>query len=144
MTQPIVVAYDDSPPSRRALDHAIELARRSDAAIVVAHVLEWSPYSFLTAEELAERHKRRSEELARARKAVVDPLVAELKGKGLKVETEIRYGKVAETLITVAEERDAAQIVIGRTGHSTIATRMFGSVAGSLAQLAPVPVTIVP
>ena len=38
----------------------------------------------------------------------------------------------------------AAQIVIGRTGHSELASRLFGSVAGTLAQASPVPVTIVP
>lgn len=144
MTNRYVVAYDGSDAARRALDHAVGQARQSGAAIVLAHVLEWSPYSFLTAEELAERHKRRNEELDRARRAVVEPALKALAGSGVGIEADIRYGHVAETLVSIAEETGAAKIVIGRTGQSTMATRLFGSVAGTLAQIAPVPVTIVP
>ncbi len=144
MTDRFVVAYDGSDAARRALDHAVALALGSGAEIVLAHVLEWSPYSFLTAEELAERHKRRNEELERARTAVVAPALKVVTASGLTVETDIRYGHVAETLVAIAEEAGAAQIIIGRTGQSTMVSRLFGSVAGTLAQIAPVPVTIVP
>ena len=44
----------------------------------------------------------------------------------------------------IAKEEGADQIAIGRTGHSSISSRLFGSVAGGLAQIAPVPLTIVP
>jgi len=140
----VVVGYDDSPAGQRALDFAAETARRSGAALLVAHVLEWSPYSFLTPEELEERHKRREAEVARARKAIVEPALKRLADGGIEAESEIRYGHVAETLIAIAGEKGAAQIVIGRTGESGIAARVFGSVAGNLAQAAPVPCTIVP
>ncbi len=144
MTDRFVVAYDGSGPAGRALAHAMKQAQDSGAGIVLAHVLEWSPYSFLTAEELAERHKRRNAELERARSAVVTPALKLLGDSGIPVETDIRYGHVAETLVTIAEETRATQIVIGRTGQSTMVSRLFGSVAGTLAQIAPVPVTIVP
>ena len=144
MTDRFVVAYDGSDAGRRALDHAVAMARGSGAEIVLAHVLEWSPYSFLTAEELAERHKRRNQELERASTAVVAPALKVVTDAGIPVETDIRYGHVAETLVSIAEEAGAVQIVIGRTGQSTMVSRLFGSVAGTLAQIAPVPVTIVP
>lgn len=139
-----VVAYDDSQAARRAVDFAVERAKQDGATLVVAHVLEWSPYSFLTKEELEERHKRREEELARADAAIVRPLLQELSGAGVTAEAEIRYGHVVETIVAVAEETRAAQIFIGRTGQTGMVSRLFGSVAGSLAQVAPVPCTIVP
>lgn len=144
MSNRYVVAFDGSAPGRRAVDYAVELAKLSGATIAVAHVLEWSPYSFLTAEELEERHKRRREELERARTSVVQPVVEQLEASKIEVTTEIRYGNVSETLIAIAKEVGAAQIIIGRTGHSTLVARLFGSVAGTLAQISPVPVTIVP
>lgn len=144
MSNRYVVAYDGSASARRAVDYAVERAKQSGAAIVVAHVLEWSPYSFLTPEELEERHKRRREEMERARTAVVQPIIEQLAKSKLEVTAEIRYGNVAETLIALAKEMGAAQIVIGRTGQSTVVARLFGSVAGTLAQISPVPVTIVP
>ncbi|OYX41927.1 MAG: universal stress protein [Rhodobacterales bacterium 32-67-9] len=144
MANTFVAAYDGSPAGRRAVDFALTQARTAGAPLIVAHVLEWSPYSFLTTEELAERHKRRGEELARAETAVLAPLLAELEGSGVTVTREIKYGHVAETLCDIAKAHGASQIFIGRTGQSTIVERLFGSVAGTLAQIAPVPCTIVP
>lgn len=148
MKTPIVVAHDGSEAGTRAVAHAVELARAGSVRLIVAHVLEWSPYSFLSAEEIAERHKRREEELSRAEAALVTPVLQSLAGQGIEATGAIQYGHVAETLCEIAQEHGAGQIVIGRTGSSgtagTIAARLFGSVAGTLAQIAPVPVTIVP
>jgi nucleotide-binding universal stress UspA family protein len=126
------------------LKFAIAHAKITGAEVVLAHVLEWSPYSFLTPEELEERHQRRKEELERARKALIDPLIEAVADQGIKAEAVIRYGHVAETLAKISEEQAASQIFIGRTGHSRLPTRVFGSVAASMAQIAMVPFTIVP
>ena len=144
MSQTIVVGYDASTSGNRALEFALNEAKSKGANVLIAHVLEWSPYSFLTPEELEERHKRRGEELARAEQAVLGPVVEKAKAIGVAAETELRYGHIAETLCAIADEKSASQIVIGRTGHSELASRLFGSVAGTLAQASPVPVTIVP
>ncbi|MGI9386726.1 MAG: universal stress protein, partial [Methyloligellaceae bacterium] len=63
---------------------------------------------------------------------------------GVGVDAVVHHGHPAETLVDLAKEHDAAQIFIGRKGHSRIATLLFGSVAGSLVQTSPVPVTVVP
>ncbi|MCB1485105.1 MAG: universal stress protein [Hyphomicrobiaceae bacterium] len=144
MSQKIVVGYDGSKGSGAALEYAIALAKAQDSTVIIAHVLEWSPYSFLTPTELEERHMRRQEELKRAETAVLSPVVDAMKGKGVKITTALKYGHIAETLCAIAEEAGAKQIVVGRTGHSELSSRLFGSVVGSLAQAAPVPVTIVP
>lgn len=139
-----VVACDGSDASQRAVDLAAGLAESNGASLIVAHVLEWSPYSFLTPEELEERHKRRGEELTRAREALLDPVIESIKGKNIEVEAVIKYGHVAETLAEICRTNNAAQLFIGRTGESTLAARVFGSVAGTLAQITTVPCTIVP
>mgnify|MGYP003118284940 FL=1 len=144
MPDKIVVGYDGSEGSKRAVDFAVERASALGATLVVAHVLEWSPYSFLTPNELEERHKRRNEELKRAEEAVLAPLVASLGKSGLTIETSLKYGNIADTLAKLSRDTGAVQIVIGRQGESGLASRLFGSVAGSLAQCSTVPVTIVP
>ena len=144
MSKRFVVGYDGSEESKRAVQFAVSQAKSAGAAIVIAHVLEWSPYSFLTPEELEERHKRRKEELSRAETALMAPIKDSLSRSGVTVETEMRYGHVADTLAKIAKDVGAEQIFIGRTGESGLTARMFGSVAGSLAQIAPVACTIVP
>jgi len=144
MSAKYIVACDGSKASGRALKFAIEQAKSSGASLLLVHVIEWSPYSFLTPEELEERHKRRNEELERARTALVDPLVESAMAGGVKASAIIRYGHVTETIADIAEKEGAAQIFMGRTGHSNLAKLLFGSVAAAMAQIAPVPCTIVP
>ena len=139
-----VVACDGSSASGRAVKVAVEQAKMSGASLLLVHVLEWSPYSFLTPEELEERHQRRNEELKRAEEALVEPLISSLTAEGVEATAMIRYGHVTQTLADVAEQEGAAQIFIGRTGQSTLSKLVFGSVAAAIAQIAPVPCTIVP
>lgn len=144
MTNTFVVGYDGSTASRRALDFAIERAAAQGGSVMIAHVLEWSPYSFLTPNELEERHKRRGEELARAEEALMTPVVKDVSDKGVEITTSIKYGKIPDVLCTIAKDCDASQIFVGRDGENSLSARVFGSVAGSLVQIAPVPCTIVP
>ncbi len=144
MTKTIVVGYDGSKSAERALEFAAARAKSQGETVTVAHVLEWSPYTFLTPEELEERHARRTEEMARAESMVIAPVLEKLAAQGVDATADIKYGHIADTICQIASDKDAAQVVIGRTGHSKLASRLFGSVAGTLAQASPVPVTIVP
>ncbi|PWR02196.1 universal stress protein [Meridianimarinicoccus roseus] len=137
-----VVAYDGE--HRRAVDHAVDQARRSGARLHIVHVIEWSPYRFLTPQELEERHKRRSEEVARAEAEVIQPILSELGNAGIEATGEIRYGNVVELLAAIAQKQHASGIIMGRSRGTSFGGRIFGSAAMGLAQVSPVPVTIVP
>ena len=143
MSETMLVGFDGTESSQRAVEFAAARAGSSGATLHLVLVLEWSPYTFLTAEELEERHKRRTEELQRAR-AVVLPVAEALGKRGIKATCETRYGNAAELLCAIAEEKGACQIVIGRTGGSALAQRLLGGLVVSLVQAAPVPVTVVP
>ena len=144
MSNSVLVAVDGSDGSSRALQYAIERAKLGGAKIVLSYVIEWSPYSFNTPEENAERHMRREQEIEKATTSVVAPAAALLKSENIDCETVVVHGPPAETLIKLAEKHDVKQIVIGRRGQSGIKNLIFGSVAGSLIQTSPVPVVVVP
>jgi nucleotide-binding universal stress UspA family protein len=135
-----LVAYDgrDQP----VVDSATRLAKAQGAMLLVVHILEWSPYTFLTQEELAERHKARQAELARADTAVMAPVLARIREAGVSAEGIVRHGSVIDLVNDVARERQAELIFVGRA--NSLSERVFGSVASGLAQSAPVPVVIVP
>lgn len=139
-----LVAADGTKGSERAFQFALARAEASGATILLAHVLEWSRYAFLTPTELEERHKRRTEELERAREAILAPMLAAQAGHDVAVETVIRHGHVADTLSTLASEEGCTQIFVSRAGEGGLGRRLFGSVASALAQSSPVPCTIVP
>lgn len=144
MSNTFLVAVDGSEGSVRAADFATERALASSAKLVLAYVIEWSPYSFHTPDELAERHKRREEEIERAQSTVLGPVSKSVKDKGVDVEVVVNHGHPSETLVDLAKDHGATQIFIGRKGQSRVASLLFGSVAGSLVQTSPVPVTVVP
>ena len=144
MADKFVVAFDGSPSSQRALQFAVDEARHLDASIILVHVLEWLPYSFLTLEELEERHKRRTDEMARARKVLLDPVVESMTESGVAIEVMVRYGQVTETLMDVIKQKKATQLFLGKTGQTHLSALVFGSVASSMAQVTTVPCTIVP
>ncbi len=140
----IMVGVDCSECGDRAVEFAAGLARTSGSRLFVAHVIEWSPYSFSTVQENAERHKRREEEIHRAHKEIVDPVVARLKSEGLDVEGLVHHGHVADTLNALAKSNDVMNIVVGRQGDSKLKAHVFGSVGSRLVQSADCAVTVVP
>lgn len=139
----IIVGYDGTDPAERAVSFAADRAAAEGASLHLVHVLEWSPYSFLTADELAERHKRRNEELIRG-EAILEPALKKLTERGLGATSEVRHGHAGELLCKIAAAKGAAQIVVGRKGSSGLEQRILGSLAITLIQAAPVPVTVVP
>lgn len=144
MTCKFVVGYDGSEEAQRALEFALARAKDEGASLLVAYVLEWSQFSFLTPTELEERHARRKEEIARAETAVLAPVLAQLAESGLEVDAVVRHGHVANTLNEIAKSSGADQIFIGRKGEGSMGARIFGSAAGALVQISSVPCTIVP
>jgi len=140
----ILVGIDCSECGERAVEFAADLVRTSSTRLYVAHVIEWSPYSFSTVQENAERHKRREEEILRAHKEIVDPVVARLKSEGLDVEGLVHHGHVADTLNALAKTNGVMNIVVGRQGTSKLKAHVFGSVGSRLVQSADCAVTVVP
>jgi nucleotide-binding universal stress UspA family protein len=144
MSDVLLVGIDCSACSDRALEYAAKWAESAKLQLIVAHVIQWSPFSFNTAQENEERHKRREAELDRAHQEIVDPVVNSLRERGIAVRGAIRHGHPAETLCDVAAEFGATNIIVGKTGASRIRAQLFGSVAHALVQISKQPVTVVP
>ncbi|MBD3663079.1 universal stress protein [Sulfitobacter aestuariivivens] len=140
----LVIGLDGQSTGDKALDFAKDLASKtSDCELIVVYVIEWSPFSFQTAEENAERHKRREEEIAVAKDRVLNPAVAALKEAGLSARAIVRHGDVADTIDQIAQEEGAQQIIVARTSAGGLTSRIFGSSTANLVMNARVPVTVV-
>lgn len=73
MSKSVLLAIDGSSGGAHALQHILAFTDSASVKVVLAYVIEWSPYSFNTPEENAERHKRRESEISRAEAGVVNP-----------------------------------------------------------------------
>ena len=144
MKNKILVALDGSECGKRALDTAVSHAKLTGSSLLLVYVIDWSPYSFNTPEENEQRHMRREAEISRAQESILDPQASSLQDTGLDIETVVRHGKIAKTLVDLTNEHDVTQIYIGRIGESRMQSMIFGSVTAALVQASSVPVTVVP
>ena len=140
----ILVGIDGTEESRNAVDYAVNWAKSRKAKVILAFVIEWSPYAFQTAEENEERHMRREEEIKTAHERVLNPILESLASEGLEIDGVVHHGQVADSLIHVAKKHGATDMVVGRVGDKSVKTLIFGSVVTKLIQLTHIPVTIVP
>lgn len=144
MTVKIVIGLDGTDTGERALTFAKDLAGKiAGCELIAIYVIEWSPFTFQTAEENAQRHKRREEEIELATKRVVEPAVSALRDAGFSATGIVRHGDVAETLNRLTVEHSGSQIIVGRASADGFTKRIFGSSTQNLVMHADVPVTVV-
>jgi nucleotide-binding universal stress UspA family protein len=139
-----LVGLDGSEGSRRTALFAARRARAEGAELVLAHVVDWSPYEVLTPEELSERPVEHRKEVEQALATIVDPVAEAVAEPDLAIQKVVRHGHTAESLIDLVEELSVDQVFTGRRGRSRVASLLFGSVSGALVQICPVPITVVP
>ena len=144
MTTKLAIGLDGHGSGERALNYAQHMAELiGDCELLIIYVVEWSPFSFQTPEENAERHKRREEEISTAMERVVNPAIKKLEKAGLKAKGVVRHGDVAQTLISISEEEGAEQIIVCRSSEGGFTKRVFGSATSNLVSSAPMPVIVV-
>ncbi len=134
----LLVAFDGSPPSTRALDLALRLARPERARLWVVHV---SGPPLAIAEPRTEEEQR-SEPEAIGHALALFRASAEREGVSLTV--WIREGAAAPTLLAAAREIDADLIVVGTRGLRGAGRLLLGSVSSALLSGAGRPVLVVP
>lgn len=143
MTTTLVIGLDGHGSGERALAYGTRMAGLIEGTeLLIAYVIEWSPYSFQTAEENAERHNRREEEIATAMERIIEPALVSLKESGVAARGIVRHGNVADTLNAIAVEEKADQIIVTRSSEGGIVNRIFGSATANLVMSASVPVTV--
>jgi nucleotide-binding universal stress UspA family protein len=138
-TQPsrdrILLAYDGSQASRRALDRAAKLVRAPTSLTIVAT----SPllFSDLRTGEVSDPHadRRRDQLLADAR--------ARLAARGISAATLGRRGDAGRAITEAAAELNADLIVVGTRGRNRMLRLLLGSVSDAVVRRAPCDVLVV-
>lgn len=139
MFQTVLCAMDGSDHSRRAADHAAALAAAFDAKLIFLTVTKEIRVTdevrrYLQMEQLAGEPQYVLDEYAEA----IMRQAREAAGKaGVKrVETLVRTGPPARTIVHVAEQQAADTIVMGSRGLGDIEGMLLGSVSHKVATLA--------
>ncbi|MDT0265522.1 universal stress protein [Streptomyces sp. DSM 44915] len=134
----VVVGFDGSMSSERALAYAAGLAQRSQAGLIIVHVANRLPTTVWAGCEppaLVDVPDHRTEVLGLELSCAEH--LAELPWVLLE-----RGGDICHELEEVGREYAANAIVVGTT-HGLL-SRLFGSVSGRLARRAQRPVIVIP
>jgi nucleotide-binding universal stress UspA family protein len=133
----IVVGHDGSPCGDAALDVAIELAGGLGDRIVL--VFGYAPPG-IWGGEIAE-HEEAIEELGAK---ILGVARERAEGHGVEIETELVPKKAAESLVDVADAREARMIVVGSYGDPPLKGMILGSTPNKLLHISKRPVLVVP
>ncbi|EIT86419.1 hypothetical protein A374_05636 [Fictibacillus macauensis ZFHKF-1] len=142
MDQPykhILVGLDGSNASKLAFEKAVRVAKKNEAELILAHVVDartFSTYDWYT--QMAEKAKDAGEELLKN-------FEEEAHQHGVAhVKTVIEFGSAKTTLAkTIASEHQADLIICGATGMSGVDRFIMGSVSEHTARYAKCDVLIV-
>jgi nucleotide-binding universal stress UspA family protein len=139
----ILCPVDFSESSRRALEYALDLARRRGIEVAVLHVAARTlpPLSALAAYASAALESGVRERLRR-------DLLEELRrfvqpaAQGVGVTYAVEDGSVVGSIVEMADQTDL--LVLGTHGHGEVEGLILGSVAEKVLHRAPCPVLTVP
>lgn len=136
----ILVAYDDSPGARRALELAVGLMGQEPATcqLSVVAVEPPLPHSGATVGEV---DAEKDFDDARGRRWLEGARAYSL-SHGVRPHLTVRMGHAAQELIAVAEAWEADLLVMGHTGHSGVWGRFLGTTAEKVSRHAHCSVLI--
>ncbi|NGM70575.1 universal stress protein [Natronolimnobius sp. AArcel1] len=143
-----LVAIDGSDASKNALIHAIDVADAMNGSVTAVYSVDPSVFeeggsepisglgdadNRLIIERLDDAEARRLDILEDAERVASE--------REVSVETELLYGNPVVAVADYAEAFDA--LFVGHRGRSERADLLLGSVAKSIVERAPIPVTVV-
>ncbi len=134
----ILIAYDGSPHSERALDCALDLAHKYEAELVLVNAFH--PISKQWGAPFMEQAEGRAIGVA---ENVMVQAESKLRDVTLPVVAEVLEGPPADAILRVAKIRECDLIVIGSRGWGEFRAMLLGSVSERVAHHSPVPVLIV-
>ncbi|MGN7360546.1 universal stress protein [Paenibacillus sp. SAF-054] len=138
----ILLAYDGSKASNKALDRAIELAQSTPGSVIqVLHAFDF-PRVFI-GEGLAPIPASVNKDYYDLAEQTVDEAKKRLTDEGVAFNVEMIQGAPAETILKYAKDHCSDVIVIGSRGLGGIREFVLGSVSHNVVQHSRIPVLVI-
>ncbi|MDD4094027.1 MAG: universal stress protein [Methanothrix sp.] len=142
MYKRILIATDGSDKSKKAAEEGLELAKSLGAQVIALNVINEVVIASAVRQLGADRKDVESK-LERAGGKAVDELKAMGAKMGVNVDTIVRIGAPANTVIDTAGAEKADLIVMGSHGESGASKLLIGSVVQKVLYWATIPVLVV-
>ncbi len=139
MFRKILVAYDGSEGSMKALRAGIELAKLVGVDLYSISIEEKLPYFAATLGEVEEAKDEAEAFFKKITKEAWDEAALQ----GVNLHTTVLPGHEVETIVTFAKEGGFDLLIVGFVGHSNVFGRIMGGTTQNLSRLSPCTVLIV-
>lgn len=148
----IIVPHDGSRASDRAMDKAIEFAKKINADIVLVNVVDdrlIPPSTILTflsdKTSVQEAKGKLISYLEQGAEAMLKDKLQKAKSEGINVRHILAVGSPADEIVKLAENENAGLIIMGKSQVETMGEKLraLGSVTRRVSETSKVPVMIV-
>ncbi len=132
----ILVPYDNSSNSKRAIAMAFELAKLTEGTITIVHVISYNK----AVAKIVEPYK---ESIIVHVKKFFDQIDKDASKKNIRLKKQILYGNPSEEILNFMKNKRFGMVIMGRRGVTKITGPTLGSVSNALVQNSKIPVLIV-
>jgi nucleotide-binding universal stress UspA family protein len=136
----ILVPTDFSKSSELALEAAITLAKKFDAAIVLMHAYQVPVYPYPTTANATLPPADLVEYIEHGARTVLQTAASSHGASGVPITTVLNAGTPWEQILRTAREIDAGLIVIGSRGLRGLPRALLGSTAERVVRYSSIPV----
>ena len=131
----ILVPYDNSSNSKRALNKAITLANLTNATITLVHVISYHKAMAKIVQPY------RGTMISHVKKFMKDVTKYALR-ENVLVNQRILYGSPSEEILNLMKKKKFDLVVMGKRGITKLTGPSLGSVSNALVQSSKVPVLV--
>ena len=156
MFQRMLVAIDPSPISDQAFDSALNLAKATDADLIILHVLDvfdpdsprrsLLPIDGFTGKldvQIQQEYSQRWTEYVSQREVMLNQKLAIAQDTGVQAEILYAYGQPETVICNMAQTQRVDVIVLGSRGRKGLNEILLGSVSNYVMHHAPCSVMVV-
>jgi nucleotide-binding universal stress UspA family protein len=143
MLSRILVAVDGSPFAERALQYAVDLAKKYSAKLIILHVVLRRFYAVTPSEAGVLATTVFVKEMESEGKEIINKADAYAKAEGANYECRLVQGVPADEIVKVAQAEKVDLIVMGSRGLTEVRAFLLGSVSDKVTHHAKCPTLIV-
>ncbi len=138
----ILLGYDGSQSSKKALEKAVKLVKKLDAQLHIVGVIK--PFEFAAIDYIPpEEIEKYEEEELQKEEVILKEAIEYAKNNGVNAVFKVMEGDPAEELMTYADENGCDLIIVGKRGKGGFKRLLLGSTAGNLVKYANQSVLVV-
>ena len=130
----ILVTLDGTPTDRAIINHIKQLAKLTDAKVVLLHVADgWAARTYgpdAISQEIADD------------KAYLAQIQAEFQSEGISAEAELTFGEPAREITSWVQQKHCDLVAMSTHGHRFLADLFLGTTASRVQHSISVPVLL--